>query len=80
MKKPYLVKQFDGDRTTPPDFEWARDVCLIGQGMLCCRYLVAGVNGLSCEKFGPLRDQLDARADSGKMCAISDNCTGKKSV
>jgi hypothetical protein len=80
VKRPFIVAEIVGDRHTPPDGDWAKMVCLVGQGALCCRYLCAGVNGLSCEKHGPLREQIDARAAADKMCAISDNCTGRLSI
>jgi len=73
------IKAFDGDRTTPPDFDWAQHVCLVGRGLLACRYLVATDDGLSCQKHGPMRLEIDQRIAAGKAAAYSDNCTGRAS-
>lgn len=52
------------------------DVCKIGQGNDCCRYIVAGAGGIECTKHSSLKQQIDARAYAGSMVAISDNCEG----
>lgn len=51
------------------------DVCKIGQGRECCRYVVGGPGGLECGKLTPsLKAAIDQRAES--MVAQSDNCPG----
>lgn len=56
---------------------YVKEVCKIGQGAACCRYLGAGTNGLECLKldidFAPL---VDKRTD---MVAKGDNCEGVQS-
>ncbi len=50
-----------------------KEVCKIGQEG-CCRYIIAGANGITCAKLTPLKDVLDARVS--KMNAQGDNCKG----
>lgn len=57
--------------------EHARRVCMIGQGVLCCRYLTTGAAGWSCQKLGSLREALDAKVVIGDMVAQGDNCEGR---
>jgi hypothetical protein len=71
--------QFTGDRTSAPDPTWARQVCLLGHGLLACKYLVMGERGLSCEKLTPVRRQIDELANAGLVVGLSDNCTGRAS-
>jgi hypothetical protein len=56
------------------DAEHAKDVCLLGQGHECCRYLTMGSGGFQCAKKTSLRMTLDARGDT--MVARGDNCSG----
>lgn len=65
----------DFELTTPPDDQWAKDVCKIGQGKACCRFLTMAAEGFSCEKFSRLGPILTAK--SPKMTAQSDNCLGR---
>lgn len=52
------------------------NVCKIGQGKECCRYLVAGSKGLECGKLdATLRRVIDQRVHN--MTAQADNCEGK---
>lgn len=62
-----------------PDKEWAEEVCRLGQGLACCRYLTMAPDGWSCEKHGNLKKYLDFRVASGGMVARGDNCPGKDS-
>ena len=51
-------------------------VCKIGQGHDCCRYLTMGVGGFDCSKLhAGLRMTLDARVHG--MTAQGDNCEGR---
>lgn len=61
----------------PVDDKHAKEVCKIGQGAECCRYLAMGSKGWSCEKFGSLSRMLDARVREGTMRAKGDNCEGR---
>lgn len=61
----------------PPDDNWARMVCKIGQGHDCCRYLVMVPNGWSCAKHTELRAYLDQRVATKNMVARGDNCIGR---
>lgn len=55
-----------------------KDVCKIGEGADCCRYITCGSNGFECAKHTALKGELDARVASGLFTAISDNCEGLK--
>lgn len=65
------------EKRTPPDLLWAQHICRKGQRSLCCRFLVAGPNGFSCQKHGIHSPLLTARAAKGQMVAISNNCEGR---
>lgn len=67
------------ESNSPPDTEWAKRICLIGQGSECCRYLTMGAHGWSCEKHGTLRAHIDKRALTHVMHAKGDNCPGRTS-
>lgn len=54
--------------------EHVREVCKLGQGAECCRYLVCGADGFECHSSGPLKRMLDKKASS--MTAQSINCKG----
>ena len=55
---------------------WIKDVCKIGQGKECCRYLILGAKGFECGKVNPEeREMLDRR--KGRMVAQGDNCEGR---
>lgn len=63
----------------PVDLAYAKEVCKIGQGADCCRFLTMGPNGFSCEKHGQHSGLLTLRAIAGRMVARSDNCQGRAS-
>lgn len=52
------------------------DICRVGQGSKCCRYIGAGVEGLECLKHTELKSQIDMRVK--RMIAQGDNCRGLK--
>lgn len=57
------------------------NVCLIGAGAACCRFLVGSFdgNGLTCGKLEPaLARQIAARHAAGAFVARGDNCPGRK--
>lgn len=50
----------------------------MGQGSLCCRYIVADGSGVHCGKLEPeLKRQIDRRVQAGMFTAVADNCDGK---
>lgn len=65
---------------TVPSNREAHDLCKVGQGAACCRYLAMSVRGWSCEKLTPLGRLLDARVERGEMNARGDNCPGKDTL
>ena len=54
-----------------------KEVCKIGKGHECCRYLTMGPKGWDCEKKSSLKEHLDRRVELGSMNARGDNCEGK---
>ena len=54
-----------------------KNVCKIGQGADCCRYLVMGINGFECMKGTSLAEILDMRVLTNTITAKGDNCDGK---
>ena len=56
--------------------EMLETVCLVGKGAECCRYIVAGADGITCAKHTSLKLTIDARIN--KMTAKGDNCDGLK--
>ena len=63
----------------PPDDVHAREVCKIGQGAECCKYLtmsVGSAGGWSCEKLSMLGASIALQKD---MVARGDNCAGRAS-
>ena len=50
------------------------DVCKVGQGSECCRYITAGAEGIQCEKGTAFGTIIDGRV--ANMVAQSDNCEG----
>ena len=54
-----------------------KDVCRIGEGADCCRFIVGGGGGLQCAKHEPvLVEQILRRVDAGLFTARGDNCEG----
>ena len=54
------------------------EICKVGQGAACCRFLVGGAEGLRCAKLYPeLAEQIERRHAVGAMIARGDNCPGK---
>jgi hypothetical protein len=60
------------------DMERIKQVCKIGQGAACCKYLACGANGMECAKLSPvLMAAIDRRED---MTAKGDNCPGDSAL
>lgn len=56
---------------------YAKNVCRLGQGSACCRYLAADADGLCCAKvIADLKPILDLRVEQGTMVARGNNCPG----
>ena len=53
-------------------------ICKIGQQAKCCRYIVAGEDGITCAKHTSFKYQIDARVAAGSFTAQADNCEGLK--
>lgn len=57
---------------------YLKDICKLGQGNDCCRYLVMAPTGFECGKLDPaLKRTLDQRVKSRAMHAWGDNCPGQ---
>jgi hypothetical protein len=58
--------------------KYIREICNIGQGEKCCRYLLMGSDGWECGKLNPVwKNQLDDPERRKHMSAQGDNCEGK---
>lgn len=58
--------------------ERLKNICKIGQGNECCRYILGGNNGFECGKHSKLKKEIDDRVNSNFMIAKGDNCEGLK--
>lgn len=61
--------------------EYIKDICKIGQGADCCRYLAMQASGFVCMK---VRDDLKELIDDSwvrtQRVAQGDNCEGKEDL
>lgn len=57
---------------------YLKEVCKIGQGADCCRYIVAGKGGIECAKLSTMKPAIDSRVEAGMFVAQADNCEGKE--
>jgi hypothetical protein len=55
-----------------------RNVCKLGQGNVCCRYLVISAKGFECMKNTEMKAYLDSRVLMETMVARGDNCDGQE--
>lgn len=56
------------------------EICKLGQGADCCRYLMVdgSGSGIGCAKNDPnYKSVIDERVKSGKFVARADNCEGE---
>ena len=54
------------------------EVCRMGHGAWCCKYLMAGRRGLECAKHEGLKQAIDnAWAGDPTKTAQGDNCDGQ---
>ena len=56
--------------------DYVKNVCKLGQGKPCCRYLIVGYKGFECAKLTHLKLTLDAKVEENTMTAQGDNCDG----
>lgn len=57
--------------------DYLKAVCKMGEGALCCRYIVAGTDGITCAKLDrSLKKAIDLRVEAGLFTARGDNCPG----
>jgi hypothetical protein len=59
------------------DPEHVKDVCKIGQGPECCRYLLMDGGGALCGKGTPTAAVIDQRVLAGTYGSVGDNCEGR---
>jgi len=52
-----------------------KDVCKIGQGAACCKFLLCGSNGFECAKAEGWEFEILEKWNSTKV-AQGDNCSG----
>jgi len=58
------------------DRERMENICKLGQGKDCCRYLICGIKGFACAKNSDLAVKLDCLVETNKMIAQGNNCEG----
>jgi hypothetical protein len=59
------------------DPEHVKNVCKIGQGPECCRYLLIDGNGPLCGKRTAVALEIDQRVLAGTYSSVGDNCEGR---
>lgn len=65
------MSSFEQPKATPH----LSEVCKAGQGTACCRYVLAGADGITCGKISPTWKRIiDDRVST--MTAQGDNCPG----
>lgn len=58
--------------------EYIKQVCKIGQGATCCKYLAMGPNGFECMKANEADKKIiDRNWATTEYVAQGDNCEGK---
>jgi hypothetical protein len=61
--------------------DYIKQVCKIGQGAACCRYLGVGQDGLECLKVDPgIKKVVDKSWATTEHVAQGDNCDGQKNL
>ena len=59
--------------------DYVKDICKIGQGELCCSYLLMGPDGYECAKWDKnigFRRAIEIRRANGTIKSLGDNCNG----
>ena len=58
-----------------------KEVCKIGRGAACCKYLVMGTEGFECMKANPANKAIiDKNWELTEHVAQGDNCEGKEDL
>lgn len=61
--------------------DYMKEVCKIGQGADCCRYLGAGTTGLECLKVNLVfKAAVDKSWATTDHVAQGDNCEGQENL
>lgn len=61
--------------------QYIKEVCKIGQGAACCKYLVGGKNGFECMRVNPANKfVIDKNWETTEHVAQGDNCEGKEDL
>lgn len=71
------------ERTEAPTKEitYIRNVCKIGQGAYCCKYIVVGGKGFECMKVSDENKEIvDEAWRTNEHVAQGDNCPGKEEL
>ena len=53
-----------------------KDICKIGQGKDCCKYLLAGAKGFECAKIDKEWKKIVDNSWNSTKTAQGDNCEG----
>ena len=56
---------------------YVENVCKIGKGANCCKYLVCGSKGLECAKISPENKEVIDKVWGPDKVAQGDNCIGQ---
>lgn len=57
-----------------------QDICKVGQGEACCKYLLLGEKGFECAKTNGWKEIVDEHWKKTQHAAQGDNCDGKDSL
>lgn len=68
-KPPVSREELQGDG-------WLRNVCALGHGPKCCRYLICDPDGFNCAKNTSVAATIQGRIAEGTFNAKGDNCPG----
>jgi hypothetical protein len=78
LRKAREILEADMDKNLPRQ---VANVCKIGQGEKCCRYLIVGGQGFECAKVQePMKALIDKRVAEGSFRAKGDNCEGVENL
>jgi hypothetical protein len=82
LKDPSIINMMPSmsepsDKQVEMDMTYIKDVCKIGQGASCCRYLTMGAKGFECAKLeDKFKVSIDERVETGQMVSAGNNCEG----
>jgi len=59
------------------DYDHIKNVCKLGKGVKCCKYLVGGAKGLECMRIDEANKKvIDDNWNQVEHIAQGDNCRG----